>query len=79
MTLEQLREDVLRLPVSERLTLIGYLIDSLEADNSGEQISQSLLDQIAARSDELHQGAIDGDDWRVSLGRLRSRLLRKPS
>ncbi|MEZ6043684.1 MAG: addiction module protein [Planctomycetaceae bacterium] len=77
MTLEQLRQQVLLLPVQDRAALIRDLIDSLEPDESSEPISQSWLDEIAARSDALHRGEMECEDWRTSLGRVRERLAGK--
>jgi len=79
MTLEQLRQQVLLLPVRDRTALIRDLIDSLEMDESSEQISQSWLDEIAARSDALHRGEMQCADWRTSLERVRERLAGKPT
>ena len=79
MTLEQLRQQVLLLPVRDRTALIRDLIDSLEPEESGEQISQSWLDEIAARSDALHRGEMQCADWRTSLERVRERLAGKPT
>ena len=79
MTLEQLRQQVLLLPVQDRASLIRELIESLETSSTDEGISQAWLDEIARRSDALHRGEMKCDDWRTSLGRVRERLADKLS
>lgn len=79
MTLEQLRQQVLMLPIQDRTALIRDLIDSLEMDEISDQISQSWLDEIAGRSDALHRGEMECADWRTSLERVRQRLAGKPT
>ncbi len=79
MTLEQLRQQVLLLPVQDRASLIRELIESLESGETGEEISQSWLDEITRRSEALHRGEMECDDWRTSLGRVRERLVGKSS
>ena len=79
MTLEQLREQALKLPVQDRAALIHDLIDSLEASISAFEIPAAWLEEIARRSDALHRGEMECDDWRTSLGRVRDRLAGKAS
>lgn len=79
MTLEQLRQQVLLLPLQDRASLIRELIESLETSETGEEPSQAWLDEIARRSEALHRGELECDDWRTSLGRVRERLAGKLS
>lgn len=78
MTLEPLRQQVLLLPVQDRASLVRELIESLES-SVDETISQSWLDEIARRSEALHRGEMECDDWKTSLGRVRERLAGKSS
>lgn len=82
MTLEQLREEILTLPIEDRACLARDLILSLgDADAEGvlSELPPVWMDEIVARSDAVRRGECDGDDWRMSLERVEQLLAARKS
>lgn len=78
MGFEQLREQVLTLPIDDRAKLVRDLIDSLDDGGQTQDgrcvLSAAWIDEIVERSNALHRGELGCDDWQTSLTRVRDRL-----
>ncbi|MDA0810740.1 MAG: addiction module protein [Planctomycetota bacterium] len=84
MEFEQLRDQVMTLPIDDRAKLVRDLIESLDCDMESPEgecvLSAAWIDEIVERSNALHRGELGCDDWQVSLTRVRDRLAdRNPS
>ncbi len=73
MTIEQLRAELLELPLAQRELLAIDLFESLSLEDQAE-IDTAWNREIAARSDRYHEGAAVTSDAQESLERIRERL-----
>ncbi len=73
MTIEQLRAELLQLPLSQRELLAIDLFESLSLEDQAD-IDTAWNREIAARSDRYHNGSAVTFDAQDSLERIRERL-----
>ena len=73
MTIEQLRAELLELPLAQRELLAIDLFESLSLEDQAE-IDTAWNREIAARSNRYHDGSAVTFDAHESLERIRERL-----
>ncbi len=76
LTIDVLREAVLKLDVVQRETLICDLVQSLDIpDPSGEaDPDDEWTTELLRRSDEVRSGPVQPRDWRESIADMKQRL-----
>ncbi len=78
MTVEQLRAELLLLPLDQRELLAIDLLDSLSLEDQAE-IDTAWNREIVDRSDRYHNGSAVTFDAQESLERIRERLATRDS
>ena len=73
MTIENLRAELLQLPLAQRELLVIDLFESLSLEDQAE-IDAAWNREIADRSDRYHNGSAVTFDAQESLERIRERL-----
>ncbi len=73
MTIENLRAELLQLPLAQRELLVIDLFESLSLEDQAE-IDTAWNREIADRSDRYHNGSAVTFDAQESLERIRERL-----
>ena len=66
-------EDIVQLPISQRVKLVEDIWDSIAADQSGPDVTDEQRHLIRERLREYRANPEDVEDWAVVLDRLRSR------
>lgn len=77
-TLDEVRPVALRLPPSERATLAGELLASLDQVPPDARANEDWADEIIARSDALRAGEVQTVEWRQALSEIRQELSQTP-
>jgi hypothetical protein len=73
-TAEHIRDLALRLPPASRALLAKELIESLDPEESIENLESAWLDEIDQRILALEKGDATADDWQTSLARVQKQL-----
>jgi putative addiction module component (TIGR02574 family) len=77
VSLDALIQEAMRLPLDERATLIGRLLQTLEDDGdelSGEAWDAAWSEEIERRVRDIDSGAIELVDGDEALARIRARI-----
>lgn len=76
MTIDDLREAVLKLDVVQRESLICELVQSLDLPNPPVDADQDdeWTAELLRRSDDVRNGVVQPNDWRKSIADLKQRL-----
>jgi hypothetical protein len=73
MTIAEVRRAALQLSILDRAALLPDLIASLPPDTE-LQISDEWLEELCSRSDAVHSGTAELNDWQAALQRIRSAM-----
>ena len=78
-TVDNVRDQALKLDEPERATLARDLLISLEGVEADEDAQSAWATEIQARSDAVARGEFSASDWRESLQRVREHLAKRHS
>lgn len=73
MSKDELLAQVLRLPRNERAKLAEELLSSLE-EQDGEAVATAWAPELARRSREIAEGAVEAVEWAPAKGELLKEL-----